>query len=237
MTTTVSPAPGHATDELARAIESLLITLVIFGIVLFATAGTLAWPRGWSFLVAFGIATGMASVYIWRVNRELFAVRRGIGKGTKHWDLVIVPIVLLTFTAILVIGALDAGRYQWAPQPSWVVALGYVLFAAAFVLETWAQGVNRHFEPSVRIQTDRDHRVIDTGPYAYVRHPGYLAAAVLGAGMALALGSLWALVPAGVLAIVLVVRTVLEDATLRRELPGYSDYARRVRSRWIPHVW
>lgn len=237
MTTTVSPAPGHATDELARVIGSLVITLVIFGVVLFATAGTIAWPRGWSFLVAFGIASGMASAYIWRVNRELFAARRGIGKGTKGWDLVLVPIVLVAFTAIFVVGALDDGRYHWAPQPSWVVALGYVLFAAGFSGETWAQGVNRHFEPSVRIQTDRDHRVIDTGPYAHVRHPGYIAAVVLGAGAALALGSLWALVPAGVLAAVLVVRTVLEDATLQRELPGYSDYARRVRFRWIPHVW
>ena len=101
----------------------------------------------------------------------------------------------------------------------------------------WAQAVNRHFEPSVRIQTDRDHHVVTTGPYAFVRHPGYVSGTVLVAGMALALGSLWALLPAAFVAVVLVIRTNLEDATLQRELPGYAGYAARVRSKWIPGVW
>ncbi|MDX2088671.1 MAG: isoprenylcysteine carboxylmethyltransferase family protein [Kofleriaceae bacterium] len=237
---TTSTLRGNAvrtTEELVRVIGSLIGTLLILAVILFVTAGSVMWTRGWWFLALFTAGTGLASAYIWRTNPELFAVRRSLGVGSKRWDLVLMPMVMVAFSAVIFIGALDDGRFHWAPQPTSVVAIGTLLFALAFALETWAQAVNRHFEPTVRIQTDRDHRVIDTGPYAYVRHPGYIAAVVLGVGMALSLGSAWALVPAGVLAAVLVVRTMLEDAMLQRELAGYADYARRVRFRWIPHVW
>jgi len=129
------------------------------------------------------------------------------------------------------------GRFHWAPAPPWAVIAGYVLMVLGRFGSGWAQAVNRHFEPSVRIQTDRDHHVVTTGPYAFVRHPGYVSGAILVAGMALALGSLWALLPAALVAVVLVIRTTLEDATLQRELPGYAGYAARVRSKWIPGVW
>jgi protein-S-isoprenylcysteine O-methyltransferase Ste14 len=97
--------------------------------------------------------------------------------------------------------------------------------------------VNPFAEPSVRIQWDRGHRVVDTGPYAIVRHPLYAASSFLVAGMPLAMGSYWALVPVAAGALVLIVRTVLEDRVLRDELPGYRDYASRVRSRLVPGVW
>jgi protein-S-isoprenylcysteine O-methyltransferase Ste14 len=93
-----------------------------------------------------------------------------------------------------------------------------------------------HFEPTVRVQTDRGHTVIDAGPYALVRHPGY-ADVLLRLGIPLALGSCWALIPAGISYLVLVVRTVLEDRTLRAELPGYQEYAQRVRYRLVRSVW
>jgi protein-S-isoprenylcysteine O-methyltransferase Ste14 len=97
--------------------------------------------------------------------------------------------------------------------------------------------VNKFFEPGVRIQVERGHRVVDTGPYAVVRHPGYVGACLLCAGTALALGSLWALVPAGLCASILILRTHWEDQTLQGELMGYRDYARRVRFRLIPRLW
>ena len=102
---------------------------------------------------------------------------------------------------------------------------------------TWAESVNKHFEPTVRIQTERGHTVVDTGPYTIVRHPGYLAASLLVLGMPLALGSFWALIPAVISYLLLVVRTALEDRTLQDELPGYREYAERVRYRLIPGVW
>jgi protein-S-isoprenylcysteine O-methyltransferase Ste14 len=111
------------------------------------------------------------------------------------------------------------------------------LLIAGMAGMTWAESVSKFFEPTVRIQTDRGHRVIDTGPYAIVRHPGYVAACVLFMGMPLSLGSFWALVPAAVSCLLLVVRTVLEDKTLRNELVGYEEYTQRVRYRLVPGVW
>ena len=102
---------------------------------------------------------------------------------------------------------------------------------------TWAESANKFFEPTVRIQTDRGHTVIETGPYAIVRHPGYVAACLLCLGMPLSLGSLWALIPGVLACLLLVLRTVWEDQTLRDELTGYRKYAQRVQYRLVPVVW
>ena len=96
---------------------------------------------------------------------------------------------------------------------------------------------NRFFSTMVRIQADRGQTVATAGPYRYVRHPGYVGYSVSFFGMALALGSLWALVPAVLMACLLVVRTALEDRTLQDELAGYTDYARQVRYRLLPGIW
>src|SRR5690606_22315862 len=101
----------------------------------------------------------------------------------------------------------------------------------------WAQSVNPYFEAGVRIQGERGHTVIDTGPYAHIRHPGYAFSVLMAAGMALSLGSLVALIPTAVAAVMLALRTLGEEAELRRGLPGYTDYAARVKQRWIPGVW
>jgi protein-S-isoprenylcysteine O-methyltransferase Ste14 len=139
--------------------------------------------------------------------------------------------------AIIPVAALDDGRFGWSRVPWWVVVTGYLLLLAGMTITAWAQGVNRFFEPSVRIQAERGHNVVDGGPYAIVRHPGYVAAVLLFAGIALALGSWWALVPAGIAAFVLVLRTAWEDRTLLAELAGYAAYAQKVRFRLIPGVW
>jgi protein-S-isoprenylcysteine O-methyltransferase Ste14 len=139
--------------------------------------------------------------------------------------------------AIFPVAGLDAGRFHWSHVPLGVVVLGYVLFCIGYFLSIWVYRVNRFAEPTVRIQTDRGQRVIDTGPYALVRHPLYLGALLMWAGIPLSLGSLWALLPGALGAVVLVVRTILEDRTLQAELPGYQDYTHRVRHRLIPGVW
>jgi protein-S-isoprenylcysteine O-methyltransferase Ste14 len=176
--------------------------------------------------------------WLWRVNPEIFVARRRLtGQGTKGWDLVLLLILLPSFLATLIVAALDDGRFHWAPAPQWAVLVGYVLLLTGYVGTGWAQAVNRHFEPSVRIQSDRDHRVITTGPYAYVRHPGYIFGIILTFGSALALGSLSALLPAALVVVVLVIRTNLEDATLQRELSGCAEFAARVRYKWIPGIW
>jgi len=227
--------PRFGSDEY-RALGSLAITLLVMAALLFPPAGTLAWDRGWWYLASFVVAILVAIVYIWRVDPELFAIRRKPQAGSKPWDLAFVAVTLTSMAAILPVAGLDY-RFGWSRLSDGVVWLGYLIFAAGFWLTAWAQGVNRHFELTVRIQTDRGHKVIDAGPYATVRHPGYIGGVALAFGTALALGSLVATIPAAICAIALALRTLAEEATLAEELPGYTDYMHRVHFRWIPGIW
>lgn len=227
--------PRFGADEY-RALGSLAVTLAVMAVLLFLPAGTLAWARGWWYLAIFVAATLVAIVYIWRVDPELFAIRRKPQAGSKPWDLAFVVVTLTSMAAILPVAGFDY-RLDWSELPDGLVWLGYLLFGAGFWLTAWAQGVNRHFELTVRIQTDRGHKVVDTGPYAMIRHPGYIGGVALGLGTALALGSLVAVIPAAICAVALALRTLAEEATLSEELEGYADYMRKVRFRWIPGIW
>ncbi|QCI69450.1 isoprenylcysteine carboxylmethyltransferase family protein [Phreatobacter stygius] len=224
-------------DVRRHSLIGLVAVPPLLALVLFLPAGHLSWTRGWLFLVIFSFAMASAAAALWQINPEIFAARRRIQPGTKSWDKLLLALLAPALLAIPVVAGLDDGRFHWSAMTTPVVALGYLLWLAGFAGTTWAQAVNRHFEPGVRIQTDRDHQVIDSGPYALVRHPGYSAAGLLLVGIALSLGSWWALLPALVSALILVIRTRWEDETLQAELPGYRDYAQRVRSRLVPGVW
>jgi protein-S-isoprenylcysteine O-methyltransferase Ste14 len=215
---------------------SLVVTLVIMGALLFWPAGTWNWPLAWWFAAAFTACTLIAVVVVWRANPEIFVARSRIQPGTKAWDYFFIALIIGGFLAVLPVAALDF-RFGWSVVPGWVITCGYVLFLIGYAGSIWPVAVNRHFEPGVRIQKDRGQTVIDTGPYAIVRHPGYSAATLLILGMALVLGSYWALVPAIIAIAGTAVRTVLEERTLRAELPGYAEYTQRVRHRWVPGVW
>ena len=129
-------------------------------------------------------------------------------------------------------------RYGWSPRLLPGLQVG-ALAAAALgnLLSIWATAVNRFYGRFVRIQRERGHVVISDGPYRYIRHPGYVGQIIFSLASALALGSLWALIPGGLFAALLVLRTALEDRTLQEELEGYREYTRRVPDRLIPHVW
>jgi protein-S-isoprenylcysteine O-methyltransferase Ste14 len=135
------------------------------------------------------------------------------------------------------LATLDAGRMGWSEVPLWVVLIGYVLLIGGIAVTTWAQAVNPFFELGVRIQKERSHRVITSGPYRFVRHPGYIAAIAMFVGIPLALASWWALLPAALAITLLVVRTSWKDRLLQAELSGYADYARRTRYRLLPGFW
>jgi len=230
--------PDLPRAELNRAFISLIVTLVLMAALLFGAAGSLSWGHGWAFMIVFVLLILASMAALWRLNPEIFVARaRPTGQGTKGWDRVLMPILLIAFAAILPVAGLDDGRFHWAPATGAWVILGYLLLVIGFAGTAWAQAVNRHFEPSVRIQSDRDHHVVATGPYAYVRHPGYSFASLMAVGIAWSLGSWWALLPAVVVIAVLALRTNLEDATLQRELPGYAEFARNTRFKWIPGVW
>jgi protein-S-isoprenylcysteine O-methyltransferase Ste14 len=167
----------------------------------------------------------------------MFAIRRRVHPETKRWDKFVIGLLFLAMFAIPLVAGVDDGRLHWSNMSWLLVGLGYLLLITGWIGVAWAETANPFFEPGVRIQTERGHHVIDTGPYAIVQHPGYVAACVMFAGFALSLGSWWALIPAGVGSLVLVLRTVWEDRTLHVELPGYATYATRVRFRLIPGVW
>lgn len=224
-------------DVRRHSLISLMTVPAILALILFLPAGHLSWARGWLFLVIFSFAMATAAAALWQINPEIFAARRRIQPGTKSWDRVLLAALLPALLAIPVVAGLDDGRFHWSAMTAPVVLLGYFLWLLGFAGTTWAQAVNRHFEPGVRIQTDRDHHVIDSGPYALVRHPGYSAACLLFVGIALSLGSWWAVLPALLSSLLLVIRTRWEDETLQAELPGYRDYAQRVRARLVPGVW
>ena len=221
-----------------RLIISTPSSLLVLVLCLFLPAGTWAWTRGWLFLGVLLVSSIPLSLYLLRVNPDVIAGRVNRHERPRRWDLLLGLLVALpAMLAIPIVSALDDGRYHWSRLPWWGCALGYALLLVGFAGLTWAQAVNKFFEPSVRIQTDRGHHVIDTGPYAIIRHPGYAFGFAFFLGIPLALGSLWGLIPALIMSGFVVVRTILEDRTLQNELPGYKQYAERVRYRLIPGVW
>jgi protein-S-isoprenylcysteine O-methyltransferase Ste14 len=228
----------HEPIDRRRLLISSIMTLLILVFCLFLPAGTWAWSRGWLFLFVFLGASVVSNLYLMKVNPDVIAGRINRHERPRRWDLLLGLIGLLpTMLAIPIVAALDDGRFHGSNLPWWACVVGYALMITGFVGVTWATSVNKFFEPSVRIQADRGHRVIDTGPYAIVRHPGYALGYPLFLGMPLALGSLWALIPALLVGPLLVLRTIGEDRTLQTELPGYKEYAQRVRYRLVPGIW
>ncbi|WP_411287462.1 methyltransferase family protein [Phenylobacterium sp.] len=226
-------SPASRGRSLASSIGLILMSLVL----LFLPAGSIGWRPGWIFLGVLTFAFTVAALVLARVNPGIFQARSRFQPGTKGWDKTLLAILLPAIVAILPVAALDAGRFHWSAPPVWLMVVAYAPLLAGIALTAWAQAVNPFFEPGVRIQSERDHHVIDTGPYRYVRHPGYASALLMFIGMPLALGSLWALAPAAVAAALLALRTLWEDRLLRAELPDYPDFSRRVRFRLIPGVW
>ncbi len=202
----------------------------------FVAAGTFRWPAFWLYVSTIVTGALVQRVYVSRRNPGVLARRRDVGAGTKGWDMAW-TFVFAPLTALAPIVAGLGVRFGWPTLPLPFAALGVLANTAGGVVWARAMAANAHFESTVRIQHDIGHAVVDAGPYRLVRHPGYASFLVGGLGAPLMLLSWPALATGPILAAWFVVRTVLEDATLRRELPGYADYARRVRFRLVPGVW
>jgi len=221
----------------ARLLIASIAGLGSFATIIFWPAGKLDWVAGWLY---FGLVTTSLFInflYLRRVNPEVIEHRLRLGKGTKRWDILWSVFFTPLFLAIYVIAGFDAVRFEWSTMPLWLWPLGLALWLPGNVLLTWSMGVNPFFEKTVRIQVERGHRVIDSGPYAFVRHPGYLGFFGWSLSTPLLLGSWWALLPALLSIAAMVIRTALEDRTLREELAGYLEYTNRVRYRVFPGIW
>jgi protein-S-isoprenylcysteine O-methyltransferase Ste14 len=231
--TATEPEPMSRTKAIAYAVGLPLGLLA----VVFLPVGRFDWLPGWYFIVFVGAAYGASALILARVNPAIYRARSRFQPGTKRWDLILLWLMLPAMVAEVPLATFDAGRMAWSAVPLSVVILGYALLGAGIAVSAWAQAVNRFFEPGVRIQRERGQNIISSGPYAFVRHPGYVGALMMFAGIALALASWWALVPAVWAGAVLILRTSWEDALLQAELDGYADYARRVRFRLVPGIW
>lgn len=223
-----------------RALVGFFVAILLLPLILFLSAGTWDWPMAWLYYTLY-IAAGLGSRLVAYFTQPDLLRERGHSleaEDAKPWDKWLMLIVgLLGPLALIVIAGLDH-RNGWSPEVSSTVQwISVVLFVAGLCLSVWAFLSNRFFSGTVRIQTERNHTVVDRGPYALIRHPGYAGGIVTHMATPLMLGSLWALIPALVTAVVLAVRTSLEDRTLQAELSGYAEYARRVRSRLVPGVW
>jgi protein-S-isoprenylcysteine O-methyltransferase Ste14 len=206
--------------------------------VLFISAGTLAWINGWLYTGLVSIYWVISTVVLARVNPEMLNARGNVvKKGTKGFERIWVVIYpTLTFVNLVVMG-FDAVRFQWSFMPFWLAILGIVILIPACVIATWAMAVNKFFEWTARIQDDRQQYVCTTGPYKIMRHPGYAGGIVSLLAYPFILGSWWGFMLSGILTIIIVIRTALEDSMLQNELPGYREYAKQVKYRLIPLVW
>ena len=218
----------------------LVVVYLFIPLVLLVCGGDFGWWQAWVYSLLI-VAAGIGG-RIWAERRHpgLLAERQNIEsiQSAKAWDKVLAPLMALSVSFPLVIVAGLDHRSGWSPVfPLWLIVLGFILISLGYAFATWALVENRFFSSTVRIQTDRGHVVCDSGPYRIVRHPGYAGNILPLLGIVLALSSVWTLIPAAVALIITVIRTALEDQTLQEELPGYGDYARRVRYRLIPKIY
>ncbi|HEY8129802.1 MAG TPA: isoprenylcysteine carboxylmethyltransferase family protein [Hyphomicrobium sp.] len=226
-------------DLTPRLVTQTAIWLAITGAILFLSAGTLNWPEAWIFLgiwLAGGLTSGLSLA---RTNPEIVKerMRSPLQQDQKPWDRPLILAIFGGWALLHVVAGLDAKRFEWSDMPIALEVLGAIAIFFAIYLFHIVMRENAYSSAVVKIDAGRGHKVISTGPYAWVRHPMYAGAIFYFLGTALLLGSWYAFVFGLVLIAVIAFRAVREERMLAAELPGYADYARRVKYRLVPGVW
>jgi protein-S-isoprenylcysteine O-methyltransferase Ste14 len=229
------------TPELRRGVVRWLIREVIgvlfVAATLFIPAGRWNWVWGWALVVIYAVWVSANALILIPRSPELLAERAQRKKGIKDWDAVLMSIVGILTLCKHIVAGLDA-RYGWTVGiPLWLQIVTLVIAVLGYALGTWAMAANAFFSQLVRIQDDRGHAVVTGGPYQFVRHPGYVGVIAFELATPVMLGSLWALIAGVLAALLVVVRTALEDRTLQKELEGYGEYTQQTRYRLLPGVW
>jgi len=221
----------------AKRVVVVILQVAVTGVLLFVCAGRLDWMLGWVYVGLSILILVFNAFFLLRRHPEVVNERGRWAKNTKGWDkvwaAVYAPMPLIT----VAVAGFDAARFGWSEMPLALSALGIAMFLAGNLLFTWAMISNPYFATTVHIQDDRGHQAVTSGPYRYVRHPGYVGAILLSIGTPIVLGSWWALIPAGLAAMLFIPRAAMEDRTLQEELGGYAEYAERVPYRLLPRVW
>lgn len=219
---------------------SFIIYLAILPTILFLSAGTINWVMGWIYSGLILAVSLISRILVYKKDPSLLIERGKFiqGEGIQSWDRFLLIIVSIIFPIIcLVTSGLDY-RFEWSPAISQFLqylSVGIILILS--IVGTWAMVENPYFSASVRIQQDRGQVVISTGPYQFVRHPGYSSSVVSYLVFPIVLGTLWTLIPAVLTIGLIILRTALEDQMLQEDLPGYKEYASQVRFRLIPGLW
>jgi protein-S-isoprenylcysteine O-methyltransferase Ste14 len=216
-----------------------VMVLVLFqGALLFLSSGRIDWVMAWIYIGIYVVFILINGVIMLRRSPETIAERAEAGEDWKDWDKIVGGLyALMYFVIMLLVAGLDV-RFGWTGEMAPIVHVAaVVVFTLGYALFSWAMMSNAFFSTGVRIQEERGQTVATAGPYRFIRHPGYLGAIIQSLALPPLLGSLWALIPAGVAVLLMITRTALEDRTLQNELEGYSDYAESVRYRLLPGVW
>ncbi|WP_309604194.1 isoprenylcysteine carboxylmethyltransferase family protein [Phenylobacterium sp.] len=227
----------------ARLIPKLLfqlaVMLALYGALLFGGAGTLDWPSGWAFLAVFGLCSVSVSLWLAFADPDLLEERMKppVQKAQKTWDKLFLLTVGVAFLAWICLMGVDARRFHWSHAPLGLQLFGAVLQVLSYAGIAWVFRTNSFAAPVIKMQQERDQRVISTGPYAFVRHPMYAFGSLSFFAGPMITGSLWALAILPIIFLALHLRTLGEEKMLRAELEGYEAYARRVRWRYAPGVW
>jgi len=229
----------HSSSTLAlllRAGIRLIISFAIWVGLLFGSAGDATWLRGWVHIGLWLVTFAVNASVLLRLNRDVLSARLRPKWSSERADTILLMVFLVVTLAIPVIAGLDAVRFGWSSLPLWTVFLGIAFHAAGDALLLWTMIVNPFLEKTVRVQTERGHHVVTTGPYAIVRHPMYLGVVLMFMAVPFVLGSVWSFAPVAAMTFLLMIRSVLEEGLLRRDLPGYEEYMSQTRWRIVPGI-
>ena len=225
--------------QVARIIVMLLLVLIVIPLLPIFISGRWDWWQAWVMAAVFLLSFIVSRILAARRTPDILKERANYGQheNTQPWDKWLSPLVAFGSVFVFLVAGLDA-RFHWSAGFSLPVELlGLVLLLAGYVIASYAFIVNAYFSGTVRIQAERGHKVVSSGPYGWVRHPGYMGSLVASLGMPLLLDSAWALIPVVIFGVFFVIRTRLEDRFLQSNLPGYRKYAQKVRFRLLPGVW
>jgi protein-S-isoprenylcysteine O-methyltransferase Ste14 len=212
--------------------------IVAMGALLLVPAGTWRWPAAWVFLTAMTLIGVFAGLWLLKTDPELFAERMRVTAQDEQppADKIFVPVLGVALMAWFVVIGIDQ-RLHGSDFPPALQALGLAMQLVSTIFIMWVMRENSFAAPLVKIQSERGHHVISSGPYAWVRHPMYTGAVVYFAGIPLLLGSGWGLILSPLFALLFAIRITIEERTLRAGLQGYVDYTAQVRYRLLPGVW
>ena len=221
---------------IAKRFFQVVFGLLLQVIVFFYAAGTLNVPSGWLYFEVYSVYLLVNMIIFLKLSPEVIAARSEI-KFEKNWDKIFAIVYLICMLLIPAVAGLDLGRFYWSILGFEFAYLGLVLFVIGAAFSSWSIIENKFFETAVRIKKERGHKVVSSGPYAIVRHPGYVGIMLIYLASPLIFGSGYASIPAIMLAVAFVFRTYFEDRMLYEELDGYKEYIQKVKYRLMPGIW